>query len=192
MGDVLNPTAGTKLDCGLFAGGVFKPECWCLSAPWLCSTADYQAAQAMANPDVVYAPIQQPPPNPAVSAGISTVPAPYQCSDGSMATAATNCPDYLAALAASTAAQKAAQDAQTQATMAQTYQNLQAIAATQPSITGANCTQTIFTGVCDSYVYIGGAALGIALVLGALAAWVLGAWRARRLGEERRQIHTTE
>jgi hypothetical protein len=28
IGDVLNPSAGTALDCGLFAGGVFKPECW--------------------------------------------------------------------------------------------------------------------------------------------------------------------
>ncbi len=78
MGDVLNPTAGSQLDCGLFNFGVFRKECWCLQFPSLCSSSDYQAAVALANPDVVYgggppAPAHTPP----VSAGLSTVPAPY-------------------------------------------------------------------------------------------------------------------
>ena len=61
FGDVLNPTAGTALDCGLFAGGVFKPECWCLDFPSLCSQADYTAAYEMAHPETI-APVQAPPP----------------------------------------------------------------------------------------------------------------------------------
>lgn len=71
MGDVLNPTAGTSLDCGLFAGGVFKPECWCLSYPSLCSSDDYKAAYALAHPDV-YETVQQAPGVPAVEGATSS------------------------------------------------------------------------------------------------------------------------
>lgn len=60
MGDILNPTAGTALNCGLFAGGVFKKECWCLEYPSLCSEADYVASRALADPSV-YAALQAPP-----------------------------------------------------------------------------------------------------------------------------------
>lgn len=46
-------------------------------------------------------------PNPAAGAGTSTVPAPYDCVPGDISN--PNCPGYAAALAASSAAQKAAQ-----------------------------------------------------------------------------------
>lgn len=69
LADVLNPTAGTQLDCGLFAGGVFKPECWCLSFPALCPTSTYQAAQGIANPTLVYAPVNPLVPPAAIPAG---------------------------------------------------------------------------------------------------------------------------
>ena len=159
MGDVLNPTAGTALDCGFLAGGVFKPECWCLSFPALCPSADYAAAQALANPSV-YAPIQQPPAPPAVGQALSTLPMPYQCESGTYVTAATNCPEYTAALDASIAAQSAAQKAQATATLAQTAANLQAVAAGQPSLVGGNCVQSWITGVCDTWVYVG-AGIGV-------------------------------
>ena len=84
LGDVLNPTAGTALDCGLFAGGVFKPECWAktlgptkLFGKTIVSEADYQAAYALAHPDLAYPPMPLPSPPPAVEAGTSSVPAPY-------------------------------------------------------------------------------------------------------------------
>lgn len=84
LGDVLNPTAGTSLDCGLFAGGVFKPECWAktlgptkLLGKTIVSEDDYRAALALAHPDLAYPPMPLPVAPPAVSAGTSTVPAPY-------------------------------------------------------------------------------------------------------------------
>jgi hypothetical protein len=40
--------------CGLFQGGVFKPECWCLDFPWLCSKEDYQAAVGVVRPTDIY------------------------------------------------------------------------------------------------------------------------------------------
>lgn len=73
IGDVLNPTAGTALDCGLFAGGVFNKACWCLQWPSLCSQADYVAARALADPSV-YAAIQQPPPVGAPTGAVLTTP----------------------------------------------------------------------------------------------------------------------
>lgn len=78
VGDVLNPTAGSSLDCGLFAGGVFNPACWCLQFPSLCSKSTYTAAVALANPDLIYGSGPPAPAAvPAVAAGTSTVPVPY-------------------------------------------------------------------------------------------------------------------
>jgi hypothetical protein len=62
-GDVLNPTAGTALDCGLFNLGVFNPACWCLSVgKTVCNAVSgagtWEAAQTLANPDLF---AQQPP-----------------------------------------------------------------------------------------------------------------------------------
>jgi hypothetical protein len=128
FGDVLNPTAGTALDCGLTNLGVFQKACWCLSFPSLCSTADYTAAYALAHPEV-YAPVQAPPANPAVGAAYGNVAAPYTCAPGD--TSNPNCPGYDAALALSAAQQKAAADAQNIATMNQTAANLKAAAQTQ-------------------------------------------------------------
>lgn len=55
LGDVLNPSAGTSLDCGFFAGGVFKPECWCYDFGSLCKAANpaaWAATMTLANPDL--------------------------------------------------------------------------------------------------------------------------------------------
>ena len=72
LGDVLNPTAGSQLDCGLFAGGVFNPACWCLaSGGSLCTAAAYQAARGIAYPQDLY-PNLNPPPAPAPPANIVT------------------------------------------------------------------------------------------------------------------------
>ena len=60
LGDILNPTAGSALDCGFFAGGAFKKECWCLDHPTWCSESDYMASRAMADPSV-YNTLRQPP-----------------------------------------------------------------------------------------------------------------------------------
>lgn len=52
LGDILNPTAGTSLDCGLFAGGVFKPACWCASFPsWCGGMTPQDVAKAKAGLD---------------------------------------------------------------------------------------------------------------------------------------------
>ena len=73
LGDILNPTAGTSLDCGLFAGGVFKPACWCAAYPHLCGdiSTPQQAAQAQAGIDSpgIYTAIPPAPGLPAVSGG---------------------------------------------------------------------------------------------------------------------------
>lgn len=146
LGDVLNPTAGTALDCGLLAGGVFKGACWCASFPTLCPSSDYVATQTLMNPDL-YAPIQAPPPvaapaDPAILAG--ALPA-----------------DPNAVISGVIAQQKAAQDAQNMATMDQTAFNLDTAAANQPSLFGGTCTRTILSGICNSWIYLGGAALGL-------------------------------
>jgi len=73
MGDILNPTAGTALDCGFFAGGVFKKECWCLDHPTWCSQSDYIAARALADPSV-YDTLKEPPVVGAPSGTALTVP----------------------------------------------------------------------------------------------------------------------
>jgi hypothetical protein len=106
--------------------------CWCLQFPALCSTATIQAAQALINPDQVISPILEPPHVPAVSAGTSTAQVPYPCSDGSLATAATNCPAYNGAIDAVIAQQQQAWKDQNAATIAETQANLDAINAANP------------------------------------------------------------
>lgn len=115
MGDVLNPTAGTALDCGLFAGGVFRKECWCMSWPSLCSQADYVASRALADPSV-YAALQAPPVVGAPTGSALTVPP----ASGAEAQAQVD---------AIIAQQQAAWDAQNSATMGQTQSGLDQFAA---------------------------------------------------------------
>jgi hypothetical protein len=105
---------------------------WCLTFPALCSTATIQAATALCSPDQVISPILQPPGHPAVGAGLSPVAVPYPCSDGSLATAASNCPAYSAAVDASIADQQIAWQVQNAATLAETQANLDAINAANP------------------------------------------------------------
>jgi hypothetical protein len=116
IGDILNPTAGTQLDCGLFAGGVFNKACWCISlGPSICDSmfgaGTYAAAQGIANPSTVYAPVLAPPSVPAPPASVLAIP------PASSATASATVDQIIAQ-------QKAAQDAQSRATMEQTGQNL--------------------------------------------------------------------
>jgi hypothetical protein len=122
IGDVLNPTAGTELDCGLFAGGVFKSACWCLQFPSLCSTSDYQAAVALAHPELVYGTMPLPVPPPAVSEGTSTVPAPYTADEA-----------QAAIDAALLAGQQQTQQQNSDYFMT-VQRNLDTIAASQPSV----------------------------------------------------------
>lgn len=80
VGDVLDPTAGTQLDCGLFAGGVFNAACWCLQFPGLCNTVSpstFQAAEGIANPDLLYN-------QPTVGAAAPAVPAGYTSTNPSV------------------------------------------------------------------------------------------------------------
>lgn len=101
LGDVLNPTAGSQLDCGLFAGGVFKPACWAIQlGPTIVGKSNYDAAVALANPDVVYPPLPLPAPPPAVTNyGVSeTVPPTVEQANQAVS-------DALAASAAATQAQ---------------------------------------------------------------------------------------
>lgn len=150
MGDVLNPTAGTALDCGLFAGGVFKKECWCLDFPSLCSSADYQAAYALAHPEV-YAAVQSPP----------TVGSP----SGSLPPASGV--DAQAIIDAIIAQQKATQDAQASATMAQTAANLKQAAQTQcPTATLIdNGDGTFSCPPGTNWWLIGGLAAGVLVLM---------------------------
>ena len=115
FGDVLNPTGGTALDCGLLAGGVFNPACWCLSFPSTCTASDLAAANALANPNV-YAPVQAPP----------TVQAPVD-----LTTPPSSGTDAAATVQALLVQQQAAWNAQNMATMQQTAANLKAAAQTQ-------------------------------------------------------------
>jgi hypothetical protein len=105
---------------------------WCLTFPALCSTATIQAATMLCSPDQVISPILQPPPVAAVAGALSTTPAPYPCSDGSLATAATNCPAYSSAVDSVIAQQQVAWQEQNAATMAQTQANLNAINDANP------------------------------------------------------------
>lgn len=90
---------GGPVDCTKNFTWLVTPECWHYS------TSAWEQVVAF----------QQPPssvikPPPAVGAGTSTVPAPYACSDGSLTTAATNCPEYSSAVDASIAQGKALTD----------------------------------------------------------------------------------
>ncbi len=77
---------GMQVDCsnplvwGLFQWmcGQYSPEAW----------RQMRAFQGPPAPPAVHA----------VGAGTSRVPVPYRCSDGSFATAASNCPEFLAAV----------------------------------------------------------------------------------------------
>lgn len=75
VGDVLNPTKGTALDCGLFNFGVFRQECWCLSFPSLCSQADYVASRQLADPSLIVAPSMPPAVGAPAGALLTTPPA---------------------------------------------------------------------------------------------------------------------
>jgi hypothetical protein len=57
LGDVLDPAAGTALNCGLFHFGFFRPECWAY-------VFGQKEALQLANPDLAY----PSPPAPAVPA----------------------------------------------------------------------------------------------------------------------------
>jgi hypothetical protein len=52
--------AGDQPGCTFFEGGVFKPQCWCLDHPALCSPSDYKAAVVWSHPELIAA-IQAPP-----------------------------------------------------------------------------------------------------------------------------------
>lgn len=71
-----------------------NPACWGYSPSAWAQMAQFRAQAPKADS------IKPPP---AVDAGTSTVPAPYQCAAGEMATAATNCPEYTAAVDAALA-----------------------------------------------------------------------------------------
>ena len=118
LADVLNPTAGTSLDCGLFAGGVFNKACWCASFPSLCSSADYVATKALEDPSV-YNTLMQPPTVGAPTGAALTLPP----ASGADAAATEN------ALLSQQILDWQAQD---RASMAQTQSNLDALAKSQP------------------------------------------------------------
>jgi hypothetical protein len=98
-GSVIDTGAGTTADCNVGWQWALNSGCWKYSP-----SAWSQMAQFAQPPSSVIAP------PPAVDAGTSTVPAPYKCSSGAMETAATNCPEYSAAVDASLAAGKALTD----------------------------------------------------------------------------------
>ena len=149
MGDVLNPSSAGQASCGLFAGGIFKKECWCLEYPSLCSSSDYVAARALADPSV-YAALQAPPV--VGSPAGSTPPA-----DGAQAQAEVD---------AILAQQLAAWKAQNAATLAQTQANLDQVASEQPitcflgnAVQGEDGTWTCSSG--PNWLLYGGLALGV-------------------------------
>lgn len=72
-------------------------------------------AQQVASPGTVYAPPRLPPPAPAVQAGTSTVPAPYECLPGDISR--PDCPGYEEAVNVALARQMEAWKAQNQADM---------------------------------------------------------------------------
>jgi hypothetical protein len=134
-----------------------------------------QPSDVVTNPLVyqgqIYAPVATAPPphNPAVGAGTSTISAPYDCEANPLS--GPNCPGYDAALAASTAAQKAAQDAQNQANMQQVADNIRAAAQ-------AGCPVPIVDNGDGTYScpYAQNTWTTIALLAGGtvLALWYLG------------------
>jgi hypothetical protein len=150
VGDVLNPAAGTSLNCGLLAGGLFNPTCWCAQFPTLClnsPTATVQdvanAAAGVSNPQI-YLPTVAPTPG-AVSAGESTVPAPYTL-------AQYNDAYYQALQAGQTTA-----DVANQSIMEQTAANIAAAGA-------AGATPPTPPTTDNTWLYVA-AAVGIGLLL---------------------------
>src|ERR1035437_1781774 len=118
LADVLNPTAGTSLNCGLFAGGVFQKACWCASFPSLCSSADYVATKALEDPSV-YNTLMQPPVVGAPTGSALTLPPASGAQAAATETALLN-------------QQILDWQAQDRASMAQTQSNLDALAKSQP------------------------------------------------------------
>jgi hypothetical protein len=118
LADILNPTAGTSLNCGLFAGGVFNKACWCASFPSLCSSADYVATKALEDPSV-YNTLMQPPVVGAPTGAALTLPP----ASGADAAATEN------ALLSQQILDWQAQD---RASLAQTQANLDQLAQSQP------------------------------------------------------------
>lgn len=135
----LNPTRGTALDCGLFAGGVFQKACWCLQFPSLCSTEDYQAAMALAHPDV-YVAVQAPPAVGSPGGAALTVPP----ASGEQAQETV---DGLLAQ------QDVAWKTQNQEMMAETQRRLEAIAASQPSLFAAGMNWWLWAGIAVATVF---------------------------------------
>jgi hypothetical protein len=82
------------------------------------SEADYTAAWALANPELAYPAMPLPSPAPAVSAGTSTVPAPYADTE-----------EYAAAVDAAIAEGAAQTKAAVQSYFGSTAANLDAVAA---------------------------------------------------------------
>jgi hypothetical protein len=119
LGDILNPTAGTAVDCGLFAGGFFNKTCWCLSFPSLCSQSDYVAARAVADPTVYNTLKEAPVVGAPAGAVLTTAPASGAQAQGTI--------DALVAQ------QNADWQAQNTASMQQTQSNLDQLAAEYPS-----------------------------------------------------------
>jgi len=85
-GSVIDTGFGTTVDCSKWSSFLFNSGCWKYTF------GSWGQMAALSPPPVL------PMPPHAVGAGTSTVPAPYACQDGSLVTAATNCPEYSAAL----------------------------------------------------------------------------------------------
>ena len=146
---MLNPSSAGQASCGLFAGGIFKKECWCLEYPSLSSSSDYVAARALADPSV-YAALQAPP---VVGAPTGSTPP----ADAAQAQAQID--EILAQ-------QLAAWKAQNAATLAETQANLDRIASEQPQVTcffGTATQAEDGTWSCGgtNWLLYGGIALGV-------------------------------
>ena len=66
--------AGDQPGCRIWEFGAFKPQCWCLDHPALCSPDQYKAAIAWAYPGDVYVPMPKPPVPAAPTGAALTVP----------------------------------------------------------------------------------------------------------------------
>lgn len=125
---------------------------FCDAFPFLCSTAQYQAAEAYLHPELVYAPVSAPP---AVGVPSDII------SPGSQYEAQGADPGAAASMAVGDvlSQQMADWQAQGQSTIGQTAANLQAIAANQPSLTNLVPTKyltwiLIGTGVFVALVFM--------------------------------------
>jgi hypothetical protein len=151
--------AGDQPGCTFLEGGVFKPQCWCLDHPALCSPDNYKAAVGWAYPGMTYAPIQPPPVPGAPTGDKLTVPS------ASGADAQQTIDDILAA-------QMKAWQAQNAGTMAETQGNLDAI---DTSVTNWNPLKLIPDST--NWLLIGGLAL-----VGVVALSAVGGGSPRRYG----------